>query len=73
MCGDPRGGRRRGRRATALVAAGESSEGARAGDPEARRYTGASESRIDWGFIVGLGVPFVWLKQRLMHKREPLV
>jgi hypothetical protein len=28
---------------------------------------------IDWGFIVGLGVPFLWLKQRLVHRRVPLV
>jgi hypothetical protein len=28
---------------------------------------------IDWGFIVGLGAPFLWLKQRLVHRRAPLV
>jgi hypothetical protein len=27
----------------------------------------------DWGFIVGLGVPFLWLKQRFLHQRKPLV
>jgi hypothetical protein len=27
----------------------------------------------DWGFIVGLGVPFLWLKQRFVHRRAPLV
>jgi len=27
----------------------------------------------DWGFIVGLGVPFLWLKQRFLHRRPPLV
>jgi hypothetical protein len=27
----------------------------------------------DWGFIVGLGVPFLWLKQRFLHRRAPLV
>lgn len=27
----------------------------------------------DWGFIVGLGVPFLWLKQRFLHRRQPLV
>ncbi|MBF9219788.1 DUF389 domain-containing protein [Hymenobacter ruricola] len=27
----------------------------------------------DWGFIVGLGVPFLWLKQRFVHRRPPLV
>jgi len=27
----------------------------------------------DWGFIVGLGVPFIWLKQRFVHRRAPLV
>jgi hypothetical protein len=28
---------------------------------------------LDWGFIVGLGVPFLWLKQRFLHRRSPLV
>ena len=27
----------------------------------------------DWGFIVGLGAPFLWLKQRFVHRRAPLV
>ena len=27
----------------------------------------------DWGFIVGLGVPFLWLKQKFLHKRRPLM
>jgi uncharacterized membrane protein len=27
----------------------------------------------DWGFILGLGVPFLWLKQRFLHRRTPLV
>ncbi|MCB2410516.1 DUF389 domain-containing protein [Hymenobacter lucidus] len=27
----------------------------------------------DWGFIVALGVPFVWLKQRFLHRRKPIV
>ena len=27
----------------------------------------------DWGFIIGLGVPFLWLKQRFLHRRQPLV
>jgi hypothetical protein len=27
----------------------------------------------DWGFIVGLGVPFLWLKQRFVHRRAPIV
>lgn len=28
---------------------------------------------VDWDFIVGLSVPFLWLKQRFMHRRAPLV
>ena len=28
---------------------------------------------VDWGFIIALGVPFLWLKQRLVHRRAPLV
>ncbi|WP_082116332.1 DUF389 domain-containing protein [Hymenobacter terrenus] len=27
----------------------------------------------DWGFILALGVPFLWLKQRFLHRRQPLV
>ncbi|WP_375416040.1 DUF389 domain-containing protein [uncultured Hymenobacter sp.] len=27
----------------------------------------------DWGFIIALAVPFLWLKQRLVHRRQPLV
>ncbi|HEX8660112.1 MAG TPA: DUF389 domain-containing protein [Hymenobacter sp.] len=27
----------------------------------------------DWGFILALGVPFLWLKQRFVHRRQPLV
>ena len=27
----------------------------------------------DWGFIVALGVPLLWLKQRFVHRRELLV
>jgi hypothetical protein len=27
----------------------------------------------DWGFILALGAPFLWLKQRFLHKRQPLV
>jgi hypothetical protein len=27
----------------------------------------------DWGFILGLGVPFLWFKQRFVHRRPPLV
>ncbi|WP_188548765.1 DUF389 domain-containing protein [Hymenobacter qilianensis] len=27
----------------------------------------------DWGFILALGIPFLWLKQRLVHRRQPLV
>lgn len=27
----------------------------------------------DWGFIVALGAPFLWLKQRFLHRRKPLV
>jgi uncharacterized membrane protein len=27
----------------------------------------------DWGFIVLLGVPFLWLKQRFLHRRKPIV
>jgi hypothetical protein len=34
---------------------------------------GVQRFGIDWGFIVGLGVPFLWLKQRLVHHRVPLV
>ncbi|SMB99003.1 hypothetical protein SAMN00120144_3660 [Hymenobacter roseosalivarius DSM 11622] len=26
----------------------------------------------DWGFIVGLGIPFLWFKQRFVHRRKPL-
>lgn len=27
----------------------------------------------DWGFILALGIPFLWLKQHFLHKRKPLV
>ncbi|GAB2944261.1 hypothetical protein GCM10027048_06260 [Hymenobacter coalescens] len=27
----------------------------------------------DWGFILALGAPFLWLKQRFLHQRKPLV
>ncbi|TGE28451.1 DUF389 domain-containing protein [Hymenobacter metallicola] len=27
----------------------------------------------DWGFIVGLGVPFFWMKQQFLHRRRPIV
>ncbi|UOQ51859.1 DUF389 domain-containing protein [Hymenobacter cellulosivorans] len=27
----------------------------------------------DWGFIVALGVPFFWLKQKFLHQRRPIV
>jgi Domain of unknown function (DUF389) len=27
----------------------------------------------DWGFILLLGAPFLWLKQRFLHRRPPLV
>jgi uncharacterized membrane protein len=27
----------------------------------------------DWGFILALGVPFLWLKQHFVHRRQPLV
>ncbi|OGX87958.1 hypothetical protein BEN49_10490 [Hymenobacter coccineus] len=27
----------------------------------------------DWGFILALGMPFLWLKQRFVHRRKPLV
>jgi hypothetical protein len=27
----------------------------------------------DWGFILALGIPFFWLKQRLSSQRQPLV
>jgi hypothetical protein len=27
----------------------------------------------DWGFILALGAPFLWLKQRFLHRRQPLV
>lgn len=27
----------------------------------------------DWGFILALGMPFLWLKQRFIHQRKPLV
>lgn len=27
----------------------------------------------DWGFILALGMPFLWLKQRFVHRRPPLV
>lgn len=27
----------------------------------------------DWGFILALGVPLLWLKQRFIHQRQPLV
>ncbi|RTQ48529.1 DUF389 domain-containing protein [Hymenobacter gummosus] len=27
----------------------------------------------DWGFILALGTPFLWLKQRFLHRRQPLV
>ncbi|RAK62669.1 DUF389 domain-containing protein [Hymenobacter edaphi] len=27
----------------------------------------------DWGFILALGIPFLWLKQRFLHRRPPLV
>jgi len=26
-----------------------------------------------WGFIAELGAPFLWLKQRFVHRRVPLV
>jgi hypothetical protein len=34
---------------------------------------GLERFSADWGFIVGLGVPFLWLKQRFVHRRPPLV
>lgn len=27
----------------------------------------------DWGFILALGIPFLWLKQRFLHRRAPLI
>lgn len=34
---------------------------------------GVERFAIDWGFIVVLGALFLWLKQRLVHQRQPLV
>ncbi|GGF08365.1 DUF389 domain-containing protein [Hymenobacter cavernae] len=36
-------------------------------------WEGLERFLADWGFIIALGVPFLWLKQRLVHRREPLV
>ncbi|WP_375436083.1 DUF389 domain-containing protein [uncultured Hymenobacter sp.] len=36
-------------------------------------WEGMERFLADWGFIVALGVPFLWLKQWLLHKRKPLV
>ena len=33
---------------------------------------GLERFAADWGFIVALGVPFRWLKQRFVHRRQPL-
>lgn len=27
----------------------------------------------DWGFILALGIPFLWLKQYFLHRRQPMV
>jgi hypothetical protein len=34
---------------------------------------GLERFSADWGFILGMGVPFLWLKQRFVHRRAPLV
>ena len=33
---------------------------------------GLERFAADWGFIVVLGVPFLWLKQRRVHRRAPI-
>ena len=33
---------------------------------------GLERFAADWGFIVALGVPFLWLKQRWVHRRVPI-
>jgi hypothetical protein len=34
---------------------------------------GVERFGADWGFILALGIPFLWLKQRFVHRRRPLV
>ena len=34
---------------------------------------GLERFAADWGFILAVGVPFLWLKQRFVHRRQPLV
>ncbi|OON71116.1 DUF389 domain-containing protein [Hymenobacter sp. CRA2] len=34
---------------------------------------GLARFGADWGFILALGAPFLWLKQRFLHRRQPLV
>ena len=34
---------------------------------------GAERFALEWAFILGLGAPFLWLKQRLVRRRSPLV
>jgi hypothetical protein len=34
---------------------------------------GLERFMADWGFIMALGIPFLWLKQQRVHRRQPLV
>jgi hypothetical protein len=34
---------------------------------------GLERFMADWGFILALGIPFLWLKQQRVHRRQPLV
>lgn len=34
---------------------------------------GLERFAADWGFIIGLGTIFLWLKQRFLHQRAPIV
>ncbi|MDF7815410.1 DUF389 domain-containing protein [Hymenobacter sp. YC55] len=34
---------------------------------------GLERFAADWGFIVALGIPLLWLKQQFTHRRQPLV
>ncbi|RPD49584.1 DUF389 domain-containing protein [Hymenobacter sediminis] len=36
-------------------------------------WEGLQRFGADWGFILVLGAPFLWLKQRFLHRRQPLV
>ncbi|MCC2548043.1 DUF389 domain-containing protein [Hymenobacter sp. BT175] len=53
--------------AAALIGAGLA-----VGRPELA-LEGLERFGADWGFIVGLGAPFLWIKQKLVHQRKPIV